>query len=414
MGEVQPTAAACTPRGHSRRWLTLVVFWAGCAPALGVAFPAQHAGSQTPTASPPAHADEALQRDSAEFLVFGNSAASREEKEPQSLKGKSLRYPLVCACCLLLGRLGFPGQHSDPAPSFPPRPDDTFQRIEALVSSRQFDAAERLFQQELSAGNATSAYLRLGSIYFDHKEWLRAAAALQKSLEFNSHNDRSHLLLGLTWRELKKPEDAEAELQKAVQDNPSSETNAYLAGHQLVLDEKYEAALKYLYKAVELNPADSAALRALGMAQARLGSYGLAESYYRKAAEAAGATPNAAQAYIDLAFLLLLGNDPGKAEDALSWARKAVQLDPSLPDAHYLAGKALFKLGRLPQAVGELHEAEQLNPNDSKPHFLLAQAYDRLGETQKAEAERKTLAQTKARAPTAGAAAGSSLPPHSK
>jgi tetratricopeptide (TPR) repeat protein len=348
MGEVQPTAAASTPRGHSRRPFPIVT--------LG----------------------------------------------------------LVCACCLWLVRLGFPRQYSEPAPSSPVRSDDTFLRIEALVSSRQFDAAERLFQQDLSAGNAASAYLRLGGIYFDHEEWSRAAAALQKSLGFNDHSDRAHLLLGLTWRELEKPGDAEAELQKAVQDDPRSETNAYLAGHQLMIDEKYEAALPYLYKAVELNSADPRALRALGMAQARMGSYGLAESYYRKAAVAAGATPDGAAAYSDLAFLLLLGNDPGKAEDALRCAQTAAKLNPSLPGAHYLAGKALFKLGRLPQAVEELREAEKLNPDDSKPHFLLAQAYDRLGEQQKADAERKALALSKSHAPTAGAAGGSSLPADSK
>jgi Flp pilus assembly protein TadD len=356
--------------------------------------------------------------------VSGESSESRSERgiglqKPENLllvaaSGRAVIFGLVCACCLWLARLGFGEQRADAGHPSPVRSDDTFQRIEVLVSSQQFDAAERLFQQELSAGNAASAYLRLGGVYFDHKEWLRAAAAFQKSLEFDSHNDRAHLLLGLTWREVKKPEDAEVELQKAAQDNPSSETNAYLAGQQLVLDEKYEAALKYLYKAVELNPADSTALRALGMAQARLGSYGLAESYYRKAAEAAGATPDAARAYIDLAFLLLLGNDPGKAEDALSCVQKAAQLDPSSPDAHYLAGKALFKLGRLPQAVEELREAEKLNPDDSKPHFLLSQIYDRLGEKQKADAERKALVQSKTRAPTAGAAAGSSLPPSSK
>jgi tetratricopeptide (TPR) repeat protein len=345
--------------------------------------------------------------------VTPTAAAARAEAHVRAL----LALVAVWVGCLSALGVRLPAQDAasqTPTASLPTQADEAFQRIDMLVSSHQFDAAERLFQQELSAGNAASAYQRLGGIYFDHKEWLRAAAALQKSLEINSHNDRAHLLLGLTWRELKKPADAEAELQKAVEDNPSSETNAYLAGHQLVLDEKYEAALKYLYKAVELNPADSGALRALGMAQAKLGSYGLAESYYRKAAEAAGATPDAARAYIDLAFLLLLGNDPDKAEEALGCVQKAVQLDASSPDAHYLAGKALFKLGRLPQAVEELHQAETLNPDDSKPHFLLAQAYDRLGEKQKADAERKALAQSKARAPTAGAAAGSSLPPGSK
>ena len=324
---------------------------------------------------------------------------------------------VVWAGCLRAPCIGLPTRQAGSQPSTfasTAHADEAFLRIEALVSSHQFDAAERLFQQELSGGDAASAYLRLGGIYFDHEEWSRAAAALQKSLEFNGHSARAHLLLGLTWRELKKPEDAEAELQKAVQDDPRSETNAYFAGHQLMIDEKYEAALVYLYKAVKLNSADARALRALGMVQARMGSYGLAESYYRKAAEVAGATPDAAAAYTDLAFLLLLGNDPGKADEALRCAREAVKLNPSSPDAHYLAGKALFKLGRLPQAVEELHDAEKLNPDDSKPHFLLAQAYDRLGETQKAATERKTLAQTKARAATSGAAAGSSLPPDSR
>jgi len=351
MDAVYPTEAASTARAHARRWLTLV--------GLGV----------------------------------------------------------VWVGCLRAPCIGLPARQAGSQRSTvasTARSDDTFLRIEALVNSHQFDAAERLFQQELSGGDAASAYLRLGGIYFDHDEWSRAAAALQKSLEFNGHSDRAHLLLGLTWRELKKPEDAEAELQKAVQDDPRSETNAYFAGHQLMIDEKYEAALVYLYKAVKLNSADARALRALGMVQARMGSYGLAESYYRKAAEVAGATPDAAAAYTDLAFLLLLENDPAKAEEALRCAQKAARLNPSLPGTHYLAGKALFKLGRLPQAVEELREAEKLNPDDSKPHFLLSQAYDRLGEHQKADAERKALALSKAHAPTAGAAGGSSLPADSK
>src|SRR5215472_11730197 len=167
MVAVPPTAAASTARAHPRWWLTFI--------SLGLVW----------TGWPPA---------------LGVSSPAR---------GAGPQTPTV----------------SPPAPA-----DETFQRINVLVSSHQFDAAERLFQQDLSAGNAASAYLRLGGIYFDHKEWLRAAAAFQKSLEFNGHNDRAHLLLGLTWRELEKPEDAEAELQKAVQDNPSSETNVYLAG----------------------------------------------------------------------------------------------------------------------------------------------------------------------------------------
>jgi tetratricopeptide (TPR) repeat protein len=159
--------------------------------------------------------------------------------------GRAVILGLVCPCFLRLVRLGFPVQQAvsqEPVPSSPVRSDDTFQRVEALVTSRQFDAAERLLQQDLPAENAASAYLRLGPIYFDHKEWSRAAVSLQKSLELIGQNDRAHLLLGLTGRESKKPENAEAELQKTAQDDPVSKTNAYLAEDQLMVDEK--AALR--------------------------------------------------------------------------------------------------------------------------------------------------------------------------
>ncbi len=290
--------------------------------------------------------------------------------------------------------------------------EKTFASIESLVGSKSYEKAESLLQSAISQGTPPArAYFRMGKIFLDYDDWQRAADYLEKSLQVQQDNDQAHLLIGLTYRELKQPERAEKEFIRAVELNPHSDVNAYFAGRQLIVDEKYEAALAYLYRAVELNPADAAALRALGMAQARLGSYGLAESYYRKAVEAAGATPDAAAAYTDLAYLLLLGHDPAKAEEALRCAQRAAKLNPSSPDAHYLAGKALFKLGRVPQAVPELREAEKLRPDDSKPHFLLAQAYDRLGEKQKADAERQALARAKTRAPTAGVAGGNALPP---
>jgi protein O-GlcNAc transferase len=290
--------------------------------------------------------------------------------------------------------------------------DEVFQSIDSLIRSHRYEDADRLLEDHLSAlTTPASGYFRMGKLYFDHGEWSRSVPFLQKSLRLANQNDQAHLLLGLAWRELQKPDDAESELLTAARLNPNSDENAYMAGHQLLIDAKYEAALGYFYKAVTLNPRKESAFRALGMDQARLGNYGLAEVYYKKAIEVAGTTgTDGSAALTDLAFLLLLSHDRAKLSEGLKDAQQAAQLQPLSPDAHYLVGKALLKLDRVREAVNELLRAEKLNPNDSKPHFLLAQAFDRLGEHQKADHERKAVIRLRQHSAGAGIATRDLLP----
>ncbi len=255
------------------------------------------------------------------------------------------------------------------------------------------------------------AYFRMGKLYFDADEWARAGHYFEKSVAERDENDQAHLLLGLVDRATSEPERAEQELIKAAAQNPRSDVNAYFAGQQLLLDMKFEAALRYLYKAVELNPRNASAYRALGMTQVHLGNYGLAESYYRKAIEVLdNSAPQDSGPYLDLAFILLLGHDPAKIEEALKLAQRGAKMQPDSGDAHYLIGKALMKMNRIKESVPELELAAKRNPEDSKAHFQLALAYEALGEKDKANAERQALARTKQRANQQGMASGSMMP----
>jgi len=287
-----------------------------------------------------------------------------------------------------------------------------FKKIDALIAAKEYDKADQVLADQLRAGVPPDlAYFRIGKAYFGHDEWARAAANLEKSIQAREANDQAHLLLGLACRELKQPARAEQEFARAATLNPQSSVDAYFAGHQLLLDANYDAALPYLYAAVKLDPQNASAYRALGMAQVHLGNYGLAESYYRKAVEAteASASPDPGL-YLDLAFILLLGHDPAKVEEALNLAERAAKVDPNSSSAHYLVGKALMKMGRTKEAVPELEHATHLAPEDSKAHFQLALAYDQLGEKEKAAAERQALARTKQRANQQGMASGSVMP----
>ncbi|HMD83659.1 MAG TPA: tetratricopeptide repeat protein [Terriglobia bacterium] len=300
-----------------------------------------------------------------------------------------------------------------PSASLAASPEDkTFSKIEALVRSKDYSRAESLLEASMpNSPSPAQAYFRMGKLYFDHDEWARAEHYLEKSLEAREGNDQAHLLLGLVHRELRQPERAEQEFMKAASLNPRSDVNAYFAGQQLLLDMKFEAALAYFYQAVNLNPRNASAYRALGMTQVHLGNYGLAESYYRKAIEALGnSSPADPGPFLDLAFILLLGHDPAKVEEALKLAQRGAALQPDSGDAHYLVGKALMKMGRVKESVPELELAAHRNPEDSKAHFQLALAYDALGEKEKARAERQALAKTKQRANQQGMASGSVMP----
>ena len=265
--------------------------------------------------------------------------------------------------------------------------------LDALIAQRQYTRAEQMVDRRLESGDDPAAtYFQIGKIYFDHEEWQRSAGFLEKSLKIKSVNDEAHQLLGLDWRALHRPDDAEAELLEAAKENPSNRVNAYFAGHQLLLNGKVEAALPYLYRALDWKPLQSQALQALGLAQARLGNYGLAESYYRKAIDSTQTSDDGHySALVNLCVLLLLEHDSARIEEGLSYAQRAEKLQPNSPEAHFLAGKALFKLGRLREARTELERAVKLSPEDSKPHFLLARIYDQMGQHDRARKERENV-----------------------
>jgi tetratricopeptide (TPR) repeat protein len=278
--------------------------------------------------------------------------------------------------------------------------------LDALIAQHQYARAEQMVGRRVESGDDPAVtYFQIGKIYFDHEEWQRSAGFLEKSLKIKGMNDEAHQLLGLDWRALHRPDEAEAELLEAAKENPSNAVAAYFAGHQLLLDGKIEAALPYLYRALASKPLQSQALQALGLAQARLGNYGLAETYYRKALDSAPAPDDGHySALVNLSILLLLGHDRARIEEGLNCAQRAQKLQPDSPDAHFLAGKALFKLGRLREASPELVRAAKLNPEDSKPHFLLARIYDQLGQHDRARKERENLTRIQDRPGQAGIA----------
>src|SRR5271170_2147524 len=95
-----------------------------------------------------------------------------------------------------------------------------------------------------------------------------------------------------------------------------------------------------------------------------------------------GFGPDSAAAYL-LAGRMLLRHE--FLPVALEYAKKAVELDPKLPQAHLLLGEIALAGEHLDEAVAEFEKERELNPLNAAIYDRLGDAYTRAGQYQKAQ-----------------------------
>lgn len=188
------------------------------------------------------------------------------------------------------------------------------------------------------------------------------------------------------------------EAEKWDASTPGLMNNLALAS--LKVGDSKEAA-RALEAVLKKDPQDQSARSMLPMALFTSGQFSEAAKAFAALGDAAYRDPRMAYAW---AFSLTRSNDPQKAnevlgrlasqplpadmllaigdlytstgdyEDALRMARRAVELDPSVPRAHYYAGIALIHLDRMNDALAELQTQVKLTPDDAEAQYHLGYA----------------------------------------
>jgi eukaryotic-like serine/threonine-protein kinase len=81
----------------------------------------------------------------------------------------------------------------------------------------------------------------------------------------------------------------------------------------------------------------------------------------------------------------VIASDPVWADRAATASRKALQLDPGIPDVHVTLGQLYIMIGRPEEAIRDLEHALQIRPDDPEARLSLAQALGMSGKLERAE-----------------------------
>jgi tetratricopeptide (TPR) repeat protein len=217
-------------------------------------------------------------------------------------------------------------------------------------------------------------------------------ACCRKAIELDPKNEQAHYGLGLALYKKGLPDEAIPIWRKAIEINPKSvlahcelgtalHEMARRTGEKGLLDE----AIASYRKAIEINPKADVAQYDIGVALEQKGLWDEAIACYRRAMDLQPKDPDYIQ---HLAGLLancpdLKYRDPNQA---MSLARKGMELAPENANSWLILGAAHYRLGEFKAALEALDKgmalSEKLAPS-RKPYsslFMLAMTHWQLGD----------------------------------
>ncbi|TAM78773.1 MAG: tetratricopeptide repeat protein [Acidobacteria bacterium] len=366
-----------------------------------------------------------------EELKDYQNALALLESVPQEVQKHSKAQVALARCYYQTGRSDKAREVLRGLESHSDGPQGIFLGGQAADHAGDFDLAEQLFRSVWATypDRASLGYnVALAQYHAGHIK--ESQATLQGLLD--AGHETSDIEDLMAWCEFKQDhiKEAVSHMDRAIDLDPSRESNYLDVGMMLLHDNRYNGALVAGRKAVDVAPHSYKAYRFLGLAQYKLGELKAAEKTYAHAVELnprdqqsllglasaqvddgrideAEATfgkaiayfPKDANLYLQYGRMLLTyrGANGSRIEArAVALLTRAIALDTSLAEAHYLLGNLDLTKGQTEKALPELELAVKLDPKPSGAHYALARAYLRLGRQEDGMEQMRLFQQLKA------------------
>jgi len=222
--------------------------------------------------------------------------------------------------------------------------EDAHQKLEKGDPQQAVAMLEQLVAT--GKGSAPGVQHELGIAYYRTGKLVSAEKAFAEAMAHDPKDMESVQMRGLTLYRLGRPADAIPFLERVRQWTPNANADA-----------NYVLGLCYL-NSQRLDEARSAFANQFGVG------------------------PDSGSAYLLMGEMLMRANLP---EAAAASARKALQLTPGIPLAHFLLGEFdLFK-SELAEALQEFEREREINPANPAVYDRLGDAYTRAGQYERAQ-----------------------------
>jgi tetratricopeptide (TPR) repeat protein len=214
---------------------------------------------------------------------------------------------------------------------------------------------------------------KLGDTLHDLGIYDYAESVLLEALKYAPYHWGALYTYAVLLQDLKRYEEAITYYEKAVKVNPDHVKCQNNYGAALMMTNRLDEALAHCTLAAGLAPDFLPVKINLGNIHLLLQEYETARTNYL---EAISLDKNLAPAYLGLASVeQLLGSDSGRVRELYL---KAIELNPSIPEAHHALGNLLVPEGK-PEALTHFSAAAQLNNNLKNLHKDFGNACLQLG-----------------------------------
>jgi tetratricopeptide (TPR) repeat protein len=219
------------------------------------------------------------------------------------------------------------------------------------------------------------ASLRDAQELFDHGQLDQAQQKLDSLAAQQPEPAGVEFLRGMVFYQQSKMADAAAAFAKAVTQDPKNFDAMQMEGVSLFRSGKSADAIPLLEQAHRtVASANVDPNYVIGLCYMDTRRYDDARKAF---AGQYGFAPESAPAYLLVARMLLRRDYLPIAEES---ARKALALNPNLPQAHFLLGEIALANGTTADAIAEFEKERDLNPLDGAVYERLGDAYIRTGD----------------------------------
>lgn len=287
---------------------------------------------------------------------------------------KSFRHVLTISLACALCALSVRGQNRQGAPVESTAPSSPVAQAQSLLNGGQIDSAiETLLGASRLNPNDVQVQLLLGLAYYRKGDYKRAVEYLSVVVRQTPESSRQYRevvqALGLSHYMLGHTAEAVPYLEQLNRWSPDNKEIAYALGVGYIQTRNPDKSRETFARLFGVPPGAAAAYLINAQMMVRQQLEGLAETELRKALELDPRLPQANYLLGEMAIY------HAQIELGIELLQKEIALNPAFGMAHYRLGEAYTRQLKWDEAIGPLQKSIWLNPFFSGPYIVLGKVY---------------------------------------